>query len=208
MKMYHHPSPAAASDGPKRKASATAAGGGASKKRGSYNCGRCGLPKKGHICQSTGSPVIAAASPSSDAQRLRRALSFDEDLGTPAGQAEEIGGYVPLADVPAAGDEVGDEMDGDLGGVVLPGRLLVEVLRRLPPKELMAAAGVCRGWKECVGRVWKAAEELRIRVPRRSQVGFVGSVLQKCGSLARLSLRMERLGFLIQVKQCRLSVNG
>ncbi|CAA6667273.1 unnamed protein product [Spirodela intermedia] len=169
--MYHHPSPAAASDAPKRRAAAAAAGNGGSKKRGSYNCGRCGLPKKGHVCLSTGSPVIAAASPPP----------------TPS----EMGVYVPLVDVPAADDEVGDEMDGDLAGGVLPGRLLVEVLRRLPPKELMAAAGVCKGWKECVGRVWRAAEELRIRVPRRSQVGFVGSVLQKCGSLVRLSLRME-----------------
>lgn len=38
---------------------------------------------------------------------------------------------------------------------------------------------------------------LRLRVPSRAQVGFVGSLLQKCSGLVTLSLRLERLGFLI-----------
>ncbi|GLT62161.1 hypothetical protein SLA2020_348180 [Shorea laevis] len=39
--------------------------------------------------------------------------------------------------------------------------------------------------------MWRAAEELRLRVPARAQVGLVGSVLQKCPGIVRLSLRME-----------------
>lgn len=77
----------------------------------------------------------------------------------------------------------------------LPASCLWEVLRRLPPVGLLAAAKVCKGWREISRRLWRAAEELRLRVPARAQVGFVGSVLQKCPGLVRLSLRMERLGF-------------
>lgn len=70
-----------------------------------------------------------------------------------------------------------------------------EILRRLPPAGLLAAARVCKGWRETAKRMWRAAEELRLRVPARAQVGLVGSVLQKCPGIVRLSLRMERLGF-------------
>lgn len=66
-----------------------------------------------------------------------------------------------------------------------------EVLRRLTPVELMTASKVCRGWRETSRRVWKAAEELRFRVPPKAQVGFVGSLLQKCPRLVRLSVRMQ-----------------
>ncbi|MQL80762.1 hypothetical protein Taro_013214 [Colocasia esculenta] len=193
--MLPHPSPAAAPAAAKRKASApSGGGGGAPKKRGSYNCGRCGLPKKGHVCTSAPSPAPPEdLAPRPDAQRLRRALSFDEDragLEGPEAAAEAV----PSAVLPPAAEVEEDAGEGEGGAVggVLPARLLAEVLRRLPPKELIAAAAVCRGWKECVSRVWRAAEELRLRVPRRSQVGFVGSVLQDCGGLIRLSLRMER----------------
>ncbi|KAM2358117.1 hypothetical protein ACFX1X_006998 [Malus domestica] len=40
-------------------------------------------------------------------------------------------------------------------------------------------------------RLWKAAEMLRIRFSTRAQVGYVGSILQKCPGLVNLSLRME-----------------
>lgn len=46
-------------------------------------------------------------------------------------------------------------------------------------------------------KIWRAAEVLRLRVPSSAQVGFVGSLLQKCSGLVTLSLRLERLGFLI-----------
>lgn len=77
----------------------------------------------------------------------------------------------------------------------LPAGVLWEVLRRLPPAGLLAAAKVCKGWRETTRRLWRAAEELRLRVPMRAQVGFIGSILQKCPSLVRLSLRMERSAF-------------
>ncbi|XP_017697958.2 F-box/LRR-repeat protein 17-like isoform X2 [Phoenix dactylifera] len=156
---------------------------GALKKRGSYNCGRCGLPKKGHICPSGNGDILP---PRSD-HRLRRALSFEEDR-TPSAVAAAPGmEEEEVAETPAAADY--EEVE--VGGGVLPVSCLVEVLRRLSPKELMGAAVVCRGWRECVKRVWRSAEELRLRVSPRSQIGFVGSVLHKCAGLARLTLRIE-----------------
>ncbi|KAH0461102.1 hypothetical protein IEQ34_008677 [Dendrobium chrysotoxum] len=151
---------------------------GPAKKRGNYNCGRCGLPKKGHICSS--SPA-AALPPRSD-HRLRRALSFDE---------EEAEVTTPLPE--AAGMELTEEDEEEEmvevgGGLALPESCLAKVLRRLSLKELMGSALVCRGWRECVRRVWISADEIRVRV---SQIGFVGSVLHKCANLARLSLIME-----------------
>lgn len=71
-----------------------------------------------------------------------------------------------------------------------------EVLKRLPPAGLLAAARVCKGWRDTAKRLWRAAEELRLKVPTRAQLGFVGSVLQKCPGLVRLSLRMERFELL------------
>uniref|UniRef100_A0A803PGS7 F-box/LRR-repeat protein 17 n=1 Tax=Cannabis sativa TaxID=3483 RepID=A0A803PGS7_CANSA len=137
------------------------------KKRGSYSCGRCGLPKKGHSChvssgggggggdttptESTGD-VSAEYSlstnrhpppPRQPYSQLRRALSFDD------------------------------------------------VLRRLPPAGLLSAAKVCKGWREMTKKLWKAAEVLKLRVPSRAQVGLVGSMLHKCPGLVNLSLRME-----------------
>ncbi|XP_039115137.1 F-box/LRR-repeat protein 17 [Dioscorea cayenensis subsp. rotundata] len=141
------------------------------KKRGSYNCGRCGLPKKGHVCSSDAPP------PRSDS-RLRRALSYDD---LPEEVAETVG---------VKGEEVEEEDEWGML-VPLPGRCLVEVLRRLPLKELIGASAVCRGWKECVRRVWRSAEELRLRVSPRSQIGFVGSLLPKCSGLTKLVLTLE-----------------
>ncbi|XP_044484905.1 F-box/LRR-repeat protein 17 isoform X2 [Mangifera indica] len=172
-----------------------------SKRRGSYNCGRCGLPKKGHNCNvgttpisSSTASVITTPAPSDSSagisaptslsanrpqrqqhySHLRRALSFDNiDLS---------------CDSPELVNE--ETVDPVVSGG-LPASCLWEVLRRLPPVGLLAAAKVCKGWRETSRRLWRAAEELRLRVPARAQVGFVGSVLQKCPGLVRLSLRME-----------------
>lgn len=176
-----------------------------SKRRGSYNCGRCGQPKKGHSCHvgtpSTPSPPAATPAPSDSSaaisaptslsssrpprhqhySRFRRALSFDNiDLTCESPEPD------------FAIEELLDP-DPELSGG-LPAAALWEVLRRLPPPGLLAAAQVCKGWRETSRRLWRAAEELRLRVPPRAQVGFVGSVLQKCSALVRLSLTMERLG--------------
>lgn len=178
-----------------------------SKRRGSYNCGRCGQPKKGHNCHLTtptaSSSLSAAAQTPSDSSagvsasaslsanrpprqpyytHLRRALSFDNmDLSCDSPEPDA------MIDEPADADPITS------GG--LPAICLWEVLRRLPPAGLLAAAKVCKGWRDTTRRLWRASEELRLRVPLRAQVGFVGSVLQKCPGLVRLSLRMERLGF-------------
>ncbi|KAL9227556.1 hypothetical protein vseg_003233 [Gypsophila vaccaria] len=130
-----------------------------SKKRGSYNCGRCGVPKKGHVCGT------AAAAP-------RRSLTFDD------GDAAVCAAETVVAEVV------------DVGGG-WPVGCVWEVMRRLPPTAVMAAAGVCRRWREVAARVWKAAEEIRIKVPVKDPVGFVGSVLKRCSNLVRISLRME-----------------
>ncbi|WOL19641.1 hypothetical protein Cni_G28443 [Canna indica] len=161
------------------------------KKRGSYNCGRCGLPKKGHVCP-TDDDASAVLLPPRSGHRLRRALSFDEDRPSSATlEIERAGETESLAvvTVPEGGEEE-DEAGWD-GEGALPASCMLEVLRRLPPKELMRAAAVCRGWRECVRRAWRSAEELRLTVSPRSQIGFIGSVLQKCAGLTRLKLRME-----------------
>ena len=56
----------------------------------------------------------------------------------------------------------------------------------------VTAAMVSRGWREMTRSLWRAAEELRIRVPAWAQVGFVSSILQKCPGIVTLSLKMER----------------
>ena len=209
--QHFHPQPhiaaagSAAYGGPSAAASSDIKRG---KKRGSYNCGRCGLPKKGHNCNvktptspshsslSNFSAVSAAPSAASAARQppphLRRALSFDDsapgggfDDDPPELTGGEAGGTFPEPDVDL-------DLDSDSGG--LPVGLLWEVLRRLPPAGLLSAARVCRGWRETTRRLWRAAEELKVRVPARVQVGFVASMLQKCPGIVRLSLRMERCG--------------
>ncbi|KAH8515398.1 hypothetical protein H0E87_004028 [Populus deltoides] len=166
------------------------------KNRGNYNCGRCGLPKKGHVCHlpptstttttPTQTPTDSSVSVSNSTSRppprqqysnLRRALSFDDsDLRCDSPEVEI------------------DESEMDLFGSgcgKLPVSCMWEILRRLPPAGLLAAGSVCKGWRETSRRLWRAAEELRLRVPPRSQPGFVGSVLQKCPGLSRLNLRLE-----------------
>ncbi|KAE8730654.1 F-box/LRR-repeat protein 17 [Hibiscus syriacus] len=179
------------------------------KRRGSYNCGRCGLPKKGHVCQvnsgtsptststPTSSPAANTIENSSSASRLpqppplrqsshlRRALSFD-DIDIRCDSPErDLDGY----DSPHP-DTYLDPDDEIVSGGLLAG-CLWEVLRRLPPASLLAAAGVCKGWRETTKRLWRAAAELKLMVPPRGQLRFMGLVLKKCPSLVRLSLKME-----------------
>ncbi|XP_043708898.1 F-box/LRR-repeat protein 17-like [Telopea speciosissima] len=167
------------------------------KRRGNYNCGRCGLPKKGHSCHgettttttsTADSSSIIAPSPSLPTptpprhpfSHLRRALSFDDN---------EVD-VSPISDDEDCSDG-SPETELDSGDGRLPWSCLWEVLRRLPPASLLSAAKVCTGWRDCTRKLWRAAEELRLRVPVKAQVGLVGSVLQKCSGLVRLSLRME-----------------
>ncbi|KAM7521663.1 hypothetical protein LguiA_011565 [Lonicera macranthoides] len=160
------------------------------KSRGNYNCGRCGLPKKGHSCNlpsiatptdSTSSATTVDPPPRQPYSHLRRALSFDDiDVPDSAESDDDNEFFSP-------------EMVSDLstGNSKLPSSCLWEVLRRLPPTALLSAAMVCKGWRDTTRRLWKAAEELRLRVPAKAQGRFAGSVLQKCPGLVRLSLRME-----------------
>ncbi|KAK6940739.1 F-box domain [Dillenia turbinata] len=173
------------------------------KKRGSYNCGRCGLPKKGHVCHlsTTGgsatptdssSNVVADADPTPlsnalpprqqpHSNHLRRALSFDDiEVRSPRPDDDDNDQ-----------EEECDEYEEDVSEAGLPAGCLWEVLRRLPPVNLLSASKVCRGWRDCATRVWRSAEELRLRVPPTAQVGVVGSLLKKCSGLVRLSLRIE-----------------
>lgn len=182
------------------------------KKRGSYNCGRCGLPKKGHVCDVNNNHTEVPTPTSSDAKsfvlpsplsvvrsqpppppptttrqavpQLRRALSFD-DIGV-------------TDESPGSDDdeeEVFDlESELDLGGSgKLPANCLWEVFKRLPPTAMLSAAKVCKGWRDVSRRIWKSAVELRLEVPVKAQIGLVGSVLHKCPGLVKLSLRMKRL---------------
>ncbi|KFK34707.1 hypothetical protein AALP_AA5G181100 [Arabis alpina] len=188
------------------------------KNRGNYNCGRCGQPKKGHVCHLTlpstpdvpSTPIslepvscisaaasssrstilsltsLTSAPPRQSITHLRRALSFDDVDARNSTQDE--------SDLDPMSTDLDLDLDLDTD-VVQPGRFhavgLWEVLKRLPPSSLLMAARVCKGWRETARRMWKAAEELRIRVPERAQIGYIGSLLQKCPRLIRLSLKIE-----------------
>jgi F-box domain len=161
-----------------------------SKKRGSYNCGRCGLPKKGHVCALAPSEADAAE-PSPRPPRsgilLRRALSFDDDVA-------QIGESPLLLSHQAVQEDVMEEEFVGVGTAgLVPLSSLVEVLKRVPVKGLLSAAAVCHGWRECVKRMWRSAEELSIKISLNSQIGFIESILEKCVGLVRLTLRMKRL---------------
>ncbi|KNA22116.1 hypothetical protein SOVF_036970 [Spinacia oleracea] len=168
------------------------------KRRGSYNCGRCGLPKKGHVCDgttttTTNNYIVNSATDTPSTPRLpplrtQRALSFDDvDVGDSSDNETAVG--------LGAIDEEEDENFFDADEIVsggLPAGCMWEVMKRLPPSSVLLASGVCKGWRGIAGRVWKATEELRVRVPVNGSVGFVGSVLKKCcASLVRISLRMD-----------------
>lgn len=122
--------------------------------------------------------------------RSQRVLSFDDvDVGDSSDTEVAVG----LGPIDEERDDEEDCFDADeivAGG--LPAGCVWEVMKRLPPSSVMLASGVCRGWRDIAGRVWKATEELRVRVPVNGSVGFVGSVLKKCcASLVRISLRMD-----------------
>ncbi|KAG4995977.1 hypothetical protein JHK85_027416 [Glycine max] len=176
------------------------------KKRGSYNCGRCGLPKKGHNCTVKTPASTAAATPDSSLSivslpsssavpslrqspsNLGRALSFD-DFDEPALVVDR---YEPDEKVDSdVFDETNPDLDLDADAGGLPASLMWEVMRRLPPPGLLSAAKVCKGWRDTTKRLWRAVEELKIRVPANVPVRFVASMLQKCPGIVRLSLRME-----------------
>ncbi|KAH9615943.1 hypothetical protein KSS87_001507, partial [Heliosperma pusillum] len=146
------------------------------KKRGSYNCGRCGVPKKGHVCDTA--TTTSPATPRPVPARPQRALTFDD-----ADSAE--------LEAAAALMEVGGQMVDAGGG--WPAGCLLEVMKRLPPLGLIAASGVCVGWRDVASRVWKATEELRLRLPptATASLGFLGSLLKKCPSLLRISLTIQ-----------------
>jgi F-box domain len=128
--------------------------------------------------------------PPRSGNHLRRALSFDDDVA-------HIGESPLLLSHQAVQEDVTEEEDEELVGVgtagVVPLSSLVEVLKRVPVKGLLSAAAVCHGWRECVKRMWRSAEELRVKVSPNSQIGFIESILEKCVGLVRLTLRMERL---------------
>ncbi|KAE9589178.1 hypothetical protein Lal_00000149 [Lupinus albus] len=179
------------------------------KKRGNYNCGRCGQPKKGHNCniKTPTSAKITPADPSLTAvsvvsgrrplpvarhgpSRPRRALSFDDFDDRTGGNDFDPAERDEMADTDYV-DESLDPLDLEMDSCGLPVNLLWEVMRRLPPTGLLSAAKVCKGWRDTARRLWKAAEELKLRVPSNIHVGFVASMLQKCPGILRLSLRME-----------------
>jgi hypothetical protein len=165
------------------------------KKRGSYNCGRCGLPKKGHVCSLPGPAPKgggeAEAGAAAGELKPRRALHFDDDMLADA--------VPPAAKRPRVEVVVNDDDDDyeearegwvELGaGRRVPGEIVVEVLRRLAPRGVAASAAVSHGWRGCARRVWRAAEEVCLRA---AGVRPVAGLLTRCPALSRLVLRMDR----------------
>ncbi|XP_057517592.1 F-box/LRR-repeat protein 17 [Amaranthus tricolor] len=160
------------------------------KKRGGYICGRCGLPKKGHVCSGVGPATIADNVPSTPRvlpPRTQRVLSFDDVDVVDSSEIEGGGKFEELG----KGDDGSFDPDKIVSGG-LPAGYMWAVMKRLPPSSVMLASGVCKGWRDVANQIWKNTEELRVRVPVVGSVGFVGSVLKKCSSsLVRISLRME-----------------
>jgi hypothetical protein len=169
------------------------------KRRGSYNCGRCGLPKKGHVCSIPGPPSAAGAE-----SKPRRALSFDEAAVLTVPPLAVAGPYptpprppekkarVEVVDVEGSEPEdaaVRRRWVAVGPGRRVPGEVLMEVLQRLAPRGVAAAAAVSRGWRDCARRVWRGAEEIRLRA---AGVTTVGALLPRCPALSRLVLRVER----------------
>nr|CAB3466416.1 unnamed protein product [Digitaria exilis] len=203
---------------PVHAAAAAAQPGGTQKRRGSYNCGRCGLPKKGHVCSVPGNGGAKAVETKTQPQQQnkpRRALQFD-DPATEAVTVVENAVPVSMAPPPplpppppraaaAAGRkrprvevvdmEEDEEDEEDLGLVELgagrraPWQVVAQVLRRISPRGLAAAAGVSRGWRECARRVWRAAEEIHFSA---ASVRPVGALVARCPALAKLALCMDR----------------
>ncbi|KAJ1266231.1 hypothetical protein BS78_08G135500 [Paspalum vaginatum] len=194
------------------------------KRRGSYNCGRCGMPKKGHVCAVAGAAGDGKAAAGEHHHRHqqqqakpRRALQFDDPVTVPDGvvllDAPPLAMAPPpppppqpqpgkkkprvevVVDVEEASAADEDDEEAEAGGWVelgagrrAPGEVVVEVLRRLAPRGVAAAAGVSRGWRECARRVWRRAEEVRLRA---AGVRPVGALMARCPALARLVLRMD-----------------
>ncbi|XP_051118520.1 F-box/LRR-repeat protein 17-like [Andrographis paniculata] len=177
-----------------------------SKKRGSYNCRLCGLPKKGHKCLAQISLLSIVSTPSSFAPSLlkkdsvaaRRQVTFGEvTLMNNDKKIDSEGDFNPHGLVTFA-DELENDLIHDLeedfddpnGG--LPTNCLRKIFEKLPPAGVLSAGGVCKSWREASLRIWRDAEELRIKVPKKKRpMEFIGSVLQKCPELLRLSLFME-----------------
>ncbi|KAF8692204.1 hypothetical protein HU200_039807 [Digitaria exilis] len=201
-------------------AAAAAQPGGPQKRRGSYNCGRCGLPKKGHVCSvpSNGKAGEPKTQPQQQ-NKPRRALQFDDPATEAAGEAVTVvENAVPVSMAPppplpppppraaaAAGrkrprvevvdmEEDEEDEEEDLGLVELgagrraPWQVVAQVLRRISPRGLAAAAGVSRGWRECARRVWRAAEEIHFSA---ASVRPVGALIARCPALAKLALCMD-----------------
>ncbi|KAL5225542.1 hypothetical protein ABZP36_012181 [Zizania latifolia] len=167
------------------------------KKRGNYNCGRCGLPKKGHVCSVPAPAGDGRAAGAAAEQKLpRRALYFGETVApaptpTPP-QPPEKKARVEVVEVESSEEELDPRGRGGwvevAAGKRVPGEVVVEVLRRLTPRAVAASAAVSRGWRDCARQVWRTAEELRLRA---AGVRPVGALLPRCPALSKLVLRME-----------------
>ncbi|KAL4289741.1 hypothetical protein GQ457_14G022760 [Hibiscus cannabinus] len=140
--------------------------------------------KKGHGDTSGGGEeidILKFRVDPSEKMRDRRYIRCDSP-------ERDLEGY----DSPYSGTDLDPDDEIVSGG--LPAGCLWEVLRRLQPAGLLAAAGVCKGWREKTKRLWRAVEELRLMVPSRGQLRFMGLVLKKRPSFVRLALKMERFG--------------
>ncbi|KAL2521206.1 F-box/LRR-repeat protein 17-like [Forsythia ovata] len=105
----------------------------------------------------------------------RRDLSFDDAISEADSQGElELECYEGELDI-----------DPDMPEK-FPASCLWEVLRRLPPVGFLSASMVCKVWRETTKKLWRVAEGLQLRVPAKAQIGFFGSMLQKCPRLIKL----------------------
>ncbi|KAL0389438.1 UNVERIFIED_CONTAM: F-box/LRR-repeat protein 17 [Sesamum calycinum] len=158
------------------------------KKRGNYNCGRCGLPKKGHKCPFTtdnddvSTPVSTPTAPAADSSTITTLSSATVEA------SRKLVGESPQSVVrPLPPARRRRALSFDDVSVADSIDELEEERFDLEEDADLDGSGV----EETTRRLWRAAEELRLRVPAKAQIGFVGSVLQKCPGLLKLSLSIE-----------------
>ncbi|KAM7276510.1 hypothetical protein ACFE04_018376 [Oxalis oulophora] len=106
-------------------------------------------------------------------------LSYTPDLGIALLSFDDFD-YGCDSPLPEEEEEEIDESEVDLMDIGPPASCLREVFRRLSSTELLSAASVSKGWRDMTRKLWRAAEELRLRVSKKTQIGFVDSVLKKC----------------------------
>lgn len=185
------------------------------KRRGSYNCGRCGQPKRGHVCPDDPpeDDHIAPPTPQGmlDPSRTHASRRHAKPLlpslpsSSPSSSCSSNELYRRALAASASFDASAHNCASPDSSALepcprpeeaMPLACMVHILSRLFPPDLVAASSVCRRWRQCAEYVWAAIREanLSISAPynecKPSENDYVPFFLRKCSSLTSLSLNV------------------